>query len=111
MPTSTARSVRSFFAVDEEFGEGARLRVPPELSDPVGSLEGGKQEDVEQFGAGIRPVEHAGPARVGGGRGHRGACGERALDAGLDPLPIAALLNLIVGLALIRHRRRVTAGA
>ena len=39
-------------AVDQQFGEGATLQVAPELSDPVGSLEVGKHEDVEQFGAG-----------------------------------------------------------
>jgi hypothetical protein len=31
------------------------LRVAPELSDPVGSLEVGQHEDVEQLGAGSRP--------------------------------------------------------
>jgi hypothetical protein len=41
-------------AVDEELGEGAALRVAPELSDPVGSLEVGEHEDVEQLGAGSR---------------------------------------------------------
>jgi hypothetical protein len=41
-------------AVDQEFGEGATLRVAPELSDPVGSLEVGQHEDVEQLGAGSR---------------------------------------------------------
>jgi len=34
-------------AVDQELGEGATLRVAPELSDPVGSLEVGQHEDVE----------------------------------------------------------------
>ena len=38
-------------AVDQQFGEGTALRVAPELSDPVGSLEVGEHEDVEQFGA------------------------------------------------------------
>ena len=42
-------------AVDQELGEGAALRVAPELSDPVGSLEVGQHEDVEQLGAGSRP--------------------------------------------------------
>jgi len=41
-------------AVDQQFGEGATLRAAPELSDPVGSLEVGKHQDVEQFGAGSR---------------------------------------------------------
>ena len=31
------------FAVDQEFGEGATLRVAPELANPVGSLEVGQQ--------------------------------------------------------------------
>ena len=39
-------------AVDQELGEGATLRVTPELSDPVGTLEVGEHEDVEQLGAG-----------------------------------------------------------
>jgi hypothetical protein len=41
-------------AVDQEFGERPRPRVPPELSDPVGSLEVGERQDVEQLGAGSR---------------------------------------------------------
>ncbi|HEY9470164.1 MAG TPA: hypothetical protein VIQ76_11190 [Propionibacteriaceae bacterium] len=39
-------------AVDQELGERAALRVAPELSDPVGSLEVGQLEDVEQLGPG-----------------------------------------------------------
>jgi hypothetical protein len=39
-------------AVDQQLGEGATLRVAPELSDPVGSLEVRAHEDVEQLGAG-----------------------------------------------------------
>ena len=39
-------------AVDQELGEGAALRVAPELTDPVGSLEVREHEYVEQFGAG-----------------------------------------------------------
>ena len=38
--------------VDQELGGGATLRVAPELSDPVGSLEVGKHQDVEKLGAG-----------------------------------------------------------
>jgi hypothetical protein len=38
-------------AVDQELGEGATLRVAPELADPVGPLEVGQHQDVEQFGA------------------------------------------------------------
>ena len=41
-------------AVDQQLGEGAALRVAPELSDPVGSVEVGEHQDVEQFGAGSR---------------------------------------------------------
>jgi hypothetical protein len=40
------------FAVDQQLAEGAALRLAPELSDPVGSLEVGEHEDVEQ----LRPV-------------------------------------------------------
>ena len=39
-------------AVDQQLGEGAALRVAPELADPVGPLEVGEHQDVEQFGAG-----------------------------------------------------------
>ena len=42
-------------AVDQQLGEGAALRVAPELADPVGSLEVGEHQDVEQLGAGSRP--------------------------------------------------------
>jgi hypothetical protein len=41
-------------AVDQEFGERTALRVAPELADPVGSLEVGEHQDVEQLGAGSR---------------------------------------------------------
>ena len=34
-------------AVDQEFGEGSTLWVPPELADPVGSLEVREHQDVE----------------------------------------------------------------
>jgi hypothetical protein len=43
--------------VDQQLGEGATLRVAPELADPVGSLEVGQHQDVEQFGAGSRPED------------------------------------------------------
>ena len=36
---------------NEQLGEGATLRVAPELADPVGLLEVGEHEDVEQLGA------------------------------------------------------------
>jgi hypothetical protein len=39
-------------AVDQQLGEGAALRVGPELADPLGALEVGKHEDVKQLGAG-----------------------------------------------------------
>ena len=38
-------------AVDQELGEGARLGVPVELADPVGSFEVGKHQDVQKLGA------------------------------------------------------------
>jgi hypothetical protein len=43
-----------FLAVDQEFGEGAALWIAPELSDPVGALEVGEHQDVEELGAGSR---------------------------------------------------------
>ena len=42
-------------AVDQQLGEGAALRVAPELADPVGTLKVGEHQDVEQLGAGGRP--------------------------------------------------------
>jgi hypothetical protein len=39
------------FAVDEKLGKRAALRVAPELSDPIASLEVGQHEDVQQLGA------------------------------------------------------------
>jgi hypothetical protein len=42
-------------AVDQQLGEGATLRVAPELSDPVGSLEVRESQDVEEFSAGSWP--------------------------------------------------------
>jgi hypothetical protein len=41
-------------AVDQQLGEGAALRVAPELADPVGPLEVREHQDVEKFGAGGR---------------------------------------------------------
>jgi hypothetical protein len=41
-------------AVDQQLGEGAALRVAPELADPVGAVEVGEHENVEQLGAGSR---------------------------------------------------------
>jgi hypothetical protein len=41
-------------AIDQQLAEGPRLRVPPELADPVGALEAREPEDVEQLGA--RPI-------------------------------------------------------
>src|SRR5215216_6984887 len=38
-------------AVDQQLGEDARLRVPPELADPVGATEVGQHQDVEELGA------------------------------------------------------------
>jgi hypothetical protein len=38
-------------AVDQELCEGTTLRVAPELADPIGALEVGEHEDVEQLGA------------------------------------------------------------
>jgi hypothetical protein len=38
-------------AVDQQLREGPALWVAPEFSDPVGPVEVGQHEDVEQFGA------------------------------------------------------------
>jgi len=38
--------------VDQQLAEGPCLGVPPELADPLGAVEVGEAEDVEQFGAG-----------------------------------------------------------
>jgi hypothetical protein len=39
-------------AVGQQLSESAALRVAPELSDPVGALEVGQLQDVEQLGTG-----------------------------------------------------------
>jgi hypothetical protein len=52
MPYEHRAEPSVLLAVDQQFGEGATLRVAPELSDPVGSLEVGQHEDAEQLGAG-----------------------------------------------------------
>src|SRR4029453_11800769 len=51
--------------LDQEFGEGATLRVAPELADPVDTVEVEEHEDVEQLGAGSTPG--ASRPRVQGG--------------------------------------------
>jgi hypothetical protein len=51
IPTSTARSVRSSSQSIKSSAK-ARLCGRPELADPIGSLEVGKHEDVEEFSAG-----------------------------------------------------------
>ena len=55
IPTSTARSVRSSSQSIRSSAKVRALRVAPELADPVGSLEVGEHQDVEQLGAGSRP--------------------------------------------------------
>ena len=75
MPTSTARRVRSLLAVDQQLGEGATLRVAPELSDPVGSLEVGEHEDVEQLGGDQRVLWRV-KARIISAR-----CGQLAINS------------------------------
>ena len=47
IPTSTARSVR----FSSQSIRSSALRVAPELADPVGPLEVGEHQDVEQLGA------------------------------------------------------------
>ena len=39
-------------AVDQQFGEGAALRVGPELPDPFDPLEVGEHQDAEELGGG-----------------------------------------------------------
>ena len=39
-------------AAERQLGEGAALRIAPELADPPGALEVGEHQDVEQLGAG-----------------------------------------------------------
>jgi hypothetical protein len=51
MPTSTALSVRSS---SQSISSSAKVRVAPELADPVGALEVGKHKNVKQLGAGSR---------------------------------------------------------
>jgi hypothetical protein len=55
MPTSTARSVRSSSQSISSSAKGAALRIAPELADPLGTLQVGQHQDVEQFGTGSRP--------------------------------------------------------
>src|SRR4249919_1663366 len=57
IPTSTAQRP-ILLAVDQQLGEGATLRVAPELADPVGSLEVGEHHDVEQVRALRSPCIH-----------------------------------------------------
>jgi hypothetical protein len=52
IPTSTARRVPILLAVDQELGEGSALRVAPELANPIGAIEVGEHQDLEQLGAG-----------------------------------------------------------
>jgi len=40
--------------VDQQLTEPARLRVPPELADPLNAFEVREAEDVEEFGASRR---------------------------------------------------------
>jgi hypothetical protein len=42
---------RVLLAVAQQFGEGAALRITPELADPVGSLEVGKHQTWSSSGA------------------------------------------------------------
>ena len=42
-------------AVDQQLGESACLWAPPELADPVGSVEVGEPQDVEQLDRGAGP--------------------------------------------------------
>jgi hypothetical protein len=50
LPTSTARRTRSSSQSIRSLSEGATLWVVPELAYPVGAVEVGKHQDVEQLG-------------------------------------------------------------
>jgi hypothetical protein len=50
-----------FLAVDQQLVQVATLRVVPELADPLGALDTGEHEDVEQLGAGSRPERRGEP--------------------------------------------------
>jgi hypothetical protein len=56
-------------AVDQEVAEPPGLRMPPELADPLGPVEVGQAEDVEEFGASRR-------------RASRRSCGRRSSSSG-----------------------------
>ena len=57
-------------AVDQEFGKGPALRVGSELADPLGTLEIGGQQDVEQHRGHDEDEQHAvlvvPPSRIAG---------------------------------------------
>jgi hypothetical protein len=59
------RSVGVLLTVDQGLRECATHRVAPELSDPVGPVEVGEHEDVEQLGARSRPKGHRDLPEVG----------------------------------------------
>jgi hypothetical protein len=46
-------------AVDQQLVQVATLRVVPELADPLGALDTGEHEDVEQLDAGVGPSVEA----------------------------------------------------
>jgi hypothetical protein len=52
IPMSTARRTRSSSQSISSSAKGAAFRVAPKLADPIGPLEVGEHEDVEQLGAG-----------------------------------------------------------
>jgi len=67
-------------AVDQELSEGPALWVAPELSDPVGSLEVGEAQNMQEFGSGGRPKGRPG-APGGGAQADRGARGRTLAPA------------------------------
>jgi hypothetical protein len=84
-----------FLAVDQQLGEGAGLGVPPELSDPVGTLGIGKHQDVEQLGAGAGPrASRRSRSRPRARRVSSSTSPGRLLDDGVDgvleDLPLSA---------------------
>jgi hypothetical protein len=50
MPTSTARRVRSSSQSIRRLSEAPSFRVSPEFTDPLGRVEVGEHQDVEELG-------------------------------------------------------------
>ena len=79
-PTSTTEHP-VLLAVDQQLGECAALWVAPELADPLGALEVGEHQDVEQFGS------EAGP------RASSRPCSSRSSSSGPPNVTISSLTS------------------